>query len=474
VLFVYNHFIKNSLWQVLHQNFKISSCDIITFQDKINKSLSKVKRHTKQLSKLEDHFNILEGLLEKEQTIKHHMKKRINHFHSKTQILKQERAIAKLKATLTNMQSLKKNEKKMKISKFPINTSSHSFDMVEEQFLKSVEMATKQFVNTMPTSPLAPLTKIEKNVGESSLNFIDRKYSFTNKLEIAEIKFLQAMEELEHGQTQTLISKKELEELHNKQLVDVELTTLIAKQKQNDVELKATHEVEKVKKVKEEASQLAIELATLKAMGKDGKRWSSEQITIIIGDEQLEKDDYIVEVLDQGVQIDIEIEIKSPTKAELVRKSKDDERRKLEDENKLKKNEEETRILEEQCMQKEAWKKKMLEEQHMQEEAQKRKMLDDEDVRKLFHDMEDAKMKTFFEAHKQKMAIELEVEKKVVEEDTRKKDIEEEARQKTLFSSQTQSTIKDNIKEVLDALENIKDVVLSAKDESNDKVDTTF
>jgi hypothetical protein len=428
----------------------------------------------KQLSKLKDHFNILKGLLEKEQTKKYHMKKRINHFHSKTQILKQEKAIAKLKATRTNMQSLKNIEKKMKISIFPINISFPSFDMVEEQFLKSVEMATKQFVNIMPTSPLAPLTKVEKNVGESSLNFIDRKYSFTNKLEIAEIKFLQAMEELEYGQTQTLISKKELEELHEKQLVDVELATLVAKQKQKDVELKATHEVEEVRKAKEEASQLAIELATLKAMGKDGKRWSNEQITIIIGDEQLEKDDYIVEVLDQGVQIDIEIEIKSPTKAEIARKSKDDERKKLEDENKLKKHEEETRILEEQCMQEEAWKRKMLEEQQIQEEAQKRKMLDDEDVRKIFNDMEDAKMKTFFQAHKQKMVVELEVEKKVVEEETRKKDIEEEARQKTLFDNQTQSTIRDTIKEVLDALENIKDVVLSAKDESNDKVDTTF
>lgn len=122
MLFVYNHFIKNSLWQVLHQNFKISSCHITTFRDKINKSLLKVKIHMKQLSKLKDHFNILEGLLEKKQTKKHHMKKRINHFHSKTQILKQEKTIAKLKATRTNMQSLKNIEKKMKISIFPINT----------------------------------------------------------------------------------------------------------------------------------------------------------------------------------------------------------------------------------------------------------------------------------------------------------------------------------------------------------------
>jgi len=91
---------------------------------------------------------------------------------------------------------------------------------------------------------------------------------------------------------------------------------------------------------------LAIKLATLKAMGKDGKRWSNEQITIIISDEQLKKDGYIVEVLDKGVQIDIEIEIKSPTKAEIARKSKVDERMKLENEIKLKKNEEETRILE--------------------------------------------------------------------------------------------------------------------------------
>ncbi len=83
----------NSLWQVLHQNFKISSCDIITFQDKINKSLLKVKRHMKQLSKLENHFNILERLLEKEQTKKHHMKKRINHFHSKTQILNKKKLL---------------------------------------------------------------------------------------------------------------------------------------------------------------------------------------------------------------------------------------------------------------------------------------------------------------------------------------------------------------------------------------------
>jgi hypothetical protein len=67
-------------------------------------------------------------------------------------------------------------------------------------------------------------------------------------------------------------------------------------------------------------------------------------------------------------------------------------------------------------VQEETWKRKMLEEQHMQEEAWKRKMLDDEDVRKLFHDIEDAKMKTFFEAHKQKMVAELEVETKVVEE----------------------------------------------------------
>ncbi|KAH8951346.1 hypothetical protein BDL97_09G022800, partial [Sphagnum fallax] len=259
--------------------------------------------------------------------------------------------------------------RKMKISIFPINTSFHSFDMIEEQFLKNVEMATKQFVNIMPISPLAPLTKIEKNVGESFLKFIDRKYSFTNKLVIAKIKFLQVMEELEYGQTQTLISKKELKELHKKQLVDLELTTLIVEQKEKDVELKATHEVEEVRKVKEEASQLAIELATLKAMGKDGKQWSSAQIAIIIGDEQLEKDDSIVEVLDKGVQIDIEIEIKSPTKAEIAKKSKDDERMKLENEIKLKKNEEETRILEEQCVQEEAW---------------KRKMLDDEDVRNYF------------------------------------------------------------------------------------------
>ncbi len=51
-------------------------------------------------------------------------------------------------------------------------------------------------------------------------------------------------------------------------------------------------------------------------------------------------------MLDKGVQIDIEIEIKSPTKAEIARKSKVDERMKLENEIKLKKNEEETRILE--------------------------------------------------------------------------------------------------------------------------------
>lgn len=42
-------------------------------------------------------------------------------------------------------------------------------------------------------------------------------------------------------------------------------------------------------------------------------------------------------MLDQGVQIDIEIEIKSPTKVEIARKSKNDERMKLEDEIKLKK-----------------------------------------------------------------------------------------------------------------------------------------
>ncbi len=58
------------------------------------------------------------------------------------------------------------------------------------------------------------------------------------------------MEELKYDQTQTLISKKEFEELHKKQIVDVELTTLIAKQKQKDVELKATHEVEEIKKAK--------------------------------------------------------------------------------------------------------------------------------------------------------------------------------------------------------------------------------
>jgi predicted nucleic acid-binding Zn-ribbon protein len=66
---------------------------------------------------------------------------------------------------------------------------------------------------------------------------------------------------------------------------------------------------DEMRKAQEECDKLAAELARLKGMGSGGKRWKQETVTVVMGDKKLSKEEYKVEVLDKGAQIDIDVQI---------------------------------------------------------------------------------------------------------------------------------------------------------------------
>ena len=167
---------------------------------------------------------------------------------------------------------------------------------LQAELLAQVESAAVEFIDTCPASR-PPSPKSDDEIKKQHVVFETRKGFFSNKVEEAEIQFLMAMEMIEYGEAKTKRGqsfKKMLESAEKARLA----AEAVAKQLEEDA-----------RKAKADAARLQAELDKLLAMGSGDKRWKSEKVTVMLGDDPLKPDEFECAVLDKGAEINIDINV---------------------------------------------------------------------------------------------------------------------------------------------------------------------
>ena len=428
------------------------------------------KKAQRKLNELQEHSILLSGLLDRERREKRKMEQKIRFFVGETRQLEQEAIAARNKALMAALPKPQVKKKKKKKPKTPDSVDSNAMADLEEIFLRSVEEAAVEFIETVPASqPASPTrsNKSEEDLKEQHEEFEVRKDCFTDKVEVAELKFLQAMEEIEYGKSRSL-SKEQEAALQKKMLADAEKARLAAEEARRKAEEDARRLEEERRRLQEEAERLARELAELR--GENGKRWLKEEVAILFGDDKLVPEDFKCEVSDKGTQIEIEIEIKSPTAAQARALSDaEDERERL-----RKQMEEDAARLKKEMEDDEARRKKALEE----EEARRKKAMEDDEARRRAAAEEDEakrraaaaaaeeearRRQAEFDEQKKKMQAELDAARKEAS------DVQAVKPEATVdpgfFDPEMHQTIKENIQEVLGHLENISEIITEKAEE---------
>jgi hypothetical protein len=459
------------------------------------------------------------------------LEQKIRFFVSETRAIEQEAIAARNKALMAALPKPEPKKKKKKKPKTPDSVDSNAMADLEEIFLRSVQEAAVEFIETVPASqPASPTksNKSEEELQEQHGVFEERKDCFTDKVEVAELKFLQAMEEIEYGRARSM-SKEQEAAMQKKMLADAEKARLAADEARRAAEearRKAEEDAKRLeeerRRLQEEAERLARELAALRdERGENGKRWKKEEVAISFGDNKLVPADFKCQVSDKGAQIEIDIEIKSPTSAqakaisdatdsgdgdelERLRKQveemearrkkemEDEEARRkkeMEDEEARRKKEmedEEARrkkeMEDEEARRKremedeEARRKRELEEEarRMEEEARRKKAMEEEEARrKKAMDEDEAKRRAAaeeearrrqaeFDEQKKKMQAELDAARKLASGSDVKPEVEVDT---GFFDPDMHQTIKENIQEVLGHLENISEIITEKAEE---------
>lgn len=201
---------------------------------------------------------------------------------------------------------------KYKAPEQPPDLKSDAMALLEAEFLEEVETAAVEFIETVPASQ-PPSPKTPEQLQEQHATFESRKDFFTEKVEDAEIKFLMAMETIEYGKAKT-----KLGDTMSKRLAQAERARLALEEAKAAAEAAAKKFAEEAKKAREDAARLQAELDKLqgeldkmRAMGSGDKRWKSEKVVVMVGEEVIKPTDYKVRVVDKGAEITIDVDIDS-------------------------------------------------------------------------------------------------------------------------------------------------------------------
>jgi hypothetical protein len=346
-----------NLFQITKKSIENSNLEISILNKQSLEAKSATSSANSKLAELEAHLLVLAKLKHQEECETMKLEHSILKIGNDTrQILKDRIAaekaalLAKQAAAMVNVPvEVKKNVKVP--DQGPDSPSGDAMAQLEAEFLAEVEDAAGEFVETVPASQ-PPSPKNEAQIQEQHTIFETRKGFFTGRVEDAEIKFLMAMEAIEYGEARTKLGRSPM-----KMLAAAEKARLAA-------EALAKQLAEDAKRAQEEAARLQAELDRLQGMGSGDKRWKTENINIMLGEECLKPEDYKVQVVDKGVEINIDVDISGSVGGlESAMKEAQDEAKRLDEE--MRKAQDEAKRLDEEM-------RKALEEaKHLDEEMRK-------------------------------------------------------------------------------------------------------
>jgi hypothetical protein len=346
-----------NLFQITKKSIENSNLEISILNKQSLEAKSATSSANSKLAELEAHLLVLAKLKHQEECETMKLEHSILKIGNDTrQILKDRIAaekaalLAKQAAAMVNVPvEVKKNVKVP--DQGPDSPSGDAMAQLEAEFLAEVEDAAGEFVETVPASQ-PPSPKNEAQIQEQHTIFETRKGFFTGRVEDAEIKFLMAMEAIEYGEARTKLGRSPM-----KMLAAAEKARLAA-------EALAKQLAEDAKRAQEEAARLQAELDRLQGMGSGDKRWKTENINIMLGEECLKPEDYKVQVVDKGVEINIDVDISGSVGGlESAMKEAQDEAKRLDEE--MRKAQDEAKRLDEEM------RKALDEAKHLDEEMRK-------------------------------------------------------------------------------------------------------
>jgi hypothetical protein len=329
-----------NLFQITKKSIENSNLEISILNKQSLEAKSATSSANSKLAELEAHLLVLAKLKHQEECETMKLEHSILKIGNDTrQILKDRIAaekaalLAKQAAAMVNVPvEVKKNVKVP--DQGPDSPSGDAMAQLEAEFLAEVEDAAGEFVETVPASQ-PPSPKNEAQIQEQHTIFETRKGFFTGRVEDAEIKFLMAMEAIEYGEARTKLGRSPM-----KMLAAAEKARLAA-------EALAKQLAEDAKRAQEEAARLQAELDRLQGMGSGDKRWKTENINIMLGEECLKPEDYKVQVVDKGVEINIDVDISGSVGGlESAMKEAQDEAKRLDEE--MRKAQDEAKRLDEE------------------------------------------------------------------------------------------------------------------------------
>ncbi|KAG0582305.1 hypothetical protein KC19_3G050100 [Ceratodon purpureus] len=345
---------------------------------------------------------------------------------------------------------------KGKLKEFePDSGDADAMAQLEAEFLAQVETAAVEFIETVPASQ-PPSPKNEDQIKKQHTVFETRKEFFTGRVEEAEIKFVMAMEAIEYGQAKTKLGQSSTKML------------AAAEKARKELEALAKQLAEDAKKAKEEAARLQAELDRLRGMGSGDKRWKSENVTIVVGTEHLKREDYKVQVADKGAAIDIDVDISksgllafgggSKEAVEAARAREAAEAKRLNELNEaMKKAQDEAKSLSDAMKKAQEERDKLAAElARLQAMGSGGKRWKSETVSVVMGDKTLSSEEYKFKVQDKGAQIDIDVQISGI---SSKISDELEAVKKSLLDDDTSKLIKTNIKEVLQHLENIAEVV---------------
>jgi hypothetical protein len=425
-----------NLFQITKKSIENSNLEISILNKQSLEAKSATSSANSKLAELEAHLLVLAKLKHQEECETMKLEHSILKIGNDTrQILKDRIAaekaalLAKQAAAMVNVPvEVKKNVKVP--DQGPDSPSGDAMAQLEAEFLAEVEDAAGEFVETVPASQ-PPSPKNEAQIQEQHTIFETRKGFFTGRVEDAEIKFLMAMEAIEYGEARTKLGRSPM-----KMLAAAEKARLAA-------EALAKQLAEDAKRAQEEAARLQAELDRLQGMGSGDKRWKTENVNVMVGEECLKPADYKVQVVDKGAEINIDVDISSSRTKELegAMERAQDEAKRLRDE---------MRKAQEECD------KLAAELARLKGMGSGGKRWKQETVTVVMGDKKLSKEEYKVEVLDKGAQIDIDVQ---IQGICSKIEDELEAVKKNLLDEESSHLIKSNIKEVLQHLENIAEVV---------------
>ncbi|XP_024382331.1 uncharacterized protein [Physcomitrium patens] len=310
------------------ENIQQAKTEIEEWNKVSSESKSAVKSVASKLAELQSHSEVLTKLKHQVDCETKSFEHQIAKAQDETRYIAREKIAAQRRAESSQLVGTPNGRispsgragKRMKVPDRPSSPNADAMAKLEREFLQQVQSAAGEFVDTAPASQ-PPSPRNEDQLQEQHLTFEAQREFFTNKVDDAETRFRQAMEEIEYGKPRSTLSAHA--EAARK-LAAAEAARLKAEALAIEAQEQARRLEHQAKRIQEQAMEqetrlldqtkgLQAELDRLRAMGSGDKRWKSEKVTIMVGELVLPVKDYNVQVKDHGVEIDVDVDIHHTT-----------------------------------------------------------------------------------------------------------------------------------------------------------------